>query len=67
VVVVKPGHALTGAEALTYCAASLGRYRLPRSVVFAETLPRNATGKVHEPTLRARFGAGALPTAPQAV
>jgi hypothetical protein len=25
-------------------------------VVFADALPGNATGKVHKPTLRARFG-----------
>jgi fatty-acyl-CoA synthase len=67
VVVVKPGHRLTEAEVLAHCAANLGRYKLPRSVVFVEALPRNAIGKVHKPTLRARFGAGALPTAPQAV
>ena len=29
--------------------------KVPRSVVFAEALPRNAVGKVHKPTLRQWF------------
>ena len=48
-------------------AANLGRYKLPRSVVFVEALPRNATSKVHKPTLRTHFGAGTMPAAPEAV
>ena len=59
VVAVKPGHQLTDAEVLAHCAANLGRYKLPRSVVFIDALPRNATGKVHKPTLRAQWGARA--------
>ena len=52
VVVPKPGRAPTEAELLAHCAANLARYKVPRSVVFAETLPRTASGKVHKPTLR---------------
>ena len=36
---------------------SLARYKLPAEVVFTDALPRNATGKVHKPTLRKTFGA----------
>ena len=48
-----------GSEAglLAHCAASLARYKVPRSVAFAEALPRNAVGKIHKPTLRQRFAA----------
>jgi fatty-acyl-CoA synthase len=56
VVVVKEGHALTEDAVVAHCAANLGRFKLPRSVVFTDALPRNATGKVHKPTLRAVFG-----------
>ena len=56
VVVAKPGHTLTETALLTHCAANLARYKLPHSVVFTDALPRNATGKVHKPTLRERFG-----------
>src|ERR1700712_4962751 len=58
IVVVKPGHALTEEAVVAHCAANLARYKLPHSVVFAEALPRNATGKVHKPTLRQAFGEG---------
>jgi fatty-acyl-CoA synthase len=56
VVVVKPGLTLTEDEIVAHCAANLARYKLPHSVVFTDALPRNATGKVHKPTLRTRFG-----------
>jgi fatty-acyl-CoA synthase len=56
VVVVKPGHVLTEDAVVAHCAANLARYKLPQSVVFTDALPRNATGKVHKPTLRTTFG-----------
>jgi fatty-acyl-CoA synthase len=56
IVVVKPGHTLTETALLTHCAGNLARYKLPHSVVFTDVLPRNATGKVHKPTLREKFG-----------
>ena len=59
VVVPRPGAAPTEAELLAHCAAALARYKIPRSVVFADELPRSAVGKVHKPTLRQRFGAAA--------
>jgi fatty-acyl-CoA synthase len=58
VVVLKPGRALTETEVVAHCAANLARYKLPHSVVFTQALPRNATGKVHKPTLRQQFGQG---------
>jgi len=56
VVVLKPGRALSETDVIAHCAASLARYKLPHSVVFTDALPRNATGKVHKPTLRTQFG-----------
>jgi fatty-acyl-CoA synthase len=56
VVVVKPGRELTEDEVVAHCASNLARYKLPHSVVFTDALPRNATGKVHKPTLRREFG-----------
>jgi fatty-acyl-CoA synthase len=56
VVVVKPGRTLSETEVVAYCAANLARYKLPHSVIFIDALPRNATGKVHKPTLRQQFG-----------
>jgi fatty-acyl-CoA synthase len=56
VVVLKPELQLTEDEVVAHCAANLARYKLPHSVVFTDALPRNATGKVHKPTLRCQFG-----------
>jgi len=56
VVVVKPDRSLSEDAVIAHCAANLARYKLPHSVVFTEALPRNATGKVHKPTLRQQFG-----------
>jgi fatty-acyl-CoA synthase len=53
---LKNGHELTEDDIVAHCAVNLARYKLPHSVVFTDALPRNATGKVHKPTLRRAFG-----------
>lgn len=45
-VVVKPGHSLTADEVKTYVGQRLARFKVPRDVVFTDSLPRNASGKV---------------------
>ncbi|UWQ21795.1 long-chain-fatty-acid--CoA ligase [Jannaschia sp. W003] len=57
VVVPKPGTAPTEAELLDHVRASLARYKCPSWVVFAESLPRNASGKVLKHELRRAHGA----------
>ena len=56
IVAVKPGHTLTPAEIHAHCAANLARFKCPRLIEFVDALPRNATGKIHKPTLRKNFG-----------
>jgi fatty-acyl-CoA synthase len=60
IVAVKPGHSLTEAEIQAHCEANLARFKRPCVIWFVEALPRNATGKIHKPTLRQNFG---IPTA----
>ena len=60
IVAVKPGHSLTEAEIQAHCEANLARFKRPYVIRFVEALPRNATGKIHKPTLRQNFG---IPTA----
>ncbi len=55
VVVPRDPSALTAEETLAFCDGRLARYKLPRRVVFVETLPRNAMGKVIKAELVARF------------
>jgi fatty-acyl-CoA synthase len=56
IVAVKPGYALTEATIHAHCAANLARFKCPRVIQFVDALPRNATGKIHKPTLRNMFG-----------
>ena len=37
------------------CAANLARFKRPHVIRFVDALPRNATGKIHKPTLRRNF------------
>ncbi len=58
IIALKPDHVLTEAAIYEHCEANLARYKHPRSIRFVAALPRNATGKVHKPTLRQQFGMG---------
>ena len=55
IVAVKPGQAVTEIEIHAHCAANLARFKCPRLIQFVDALPRNATGKIHKPTLRNKF------------
>jgi fatty-acyl-CoA synthase len=57
IVAVKPGHTLTREEIHAHCAANLARFKCPKLIEFVDALPRNATGKIHKPTLREKFNA----------
>jgi fatty-acyl-CoA synthase len=55
IVALKQGHTLTEADIQAHCAANLARFKCPRLIHFVDALPRNATGKIHKPTLRKTF------------
>ena len=57
IVAVKPGQTLTAEEIHAHCQANLARFKCPRLIEFVDALPRNATGKIHKPTLRKTFAA----------
>jgi fatty-acyl-CoA synthase len=58
VVVARTPGALSPEDVLAFCDGKLARYKLPRRVVFAEILPRNAMGKVIKAELQARYLGG---------
>ncbi|NUR58284.1 MAG: long-chain fatty acid--CoA ligase [Catenulispora sp.] len=60
VVVLKAGCAPDGAALLAHLDGRLARYKIPKSVVFAESLPRSGTGKLLKAPLREAYGAGAV-------
>ncbi|HEX8950623.1 MAG TPA: AMP-binding protein, partial [Polyangia bacterium] len=56
VVVAVPDARLDAAAVLQHLGARLARYKIPKSVVFTDALPRNSTGKVLRQRVRERFG-----------
>ena len=52
VIVLREGHALDTAGVLAHCALHLSGFKIPKKVVFAENLPRNASGKILKRELR---------------
>jgi len=51
-----PGASLDAEALREHCAESLARYKIPKSVVFTDTLPRTAAGKVLKKDLKQTFG-----------
>ena len=49
--------AVPEAAVIAHCRERLAHFKCPRVVRFVDTLPRNATGKVHKPTLRTEMAA----------
>ncbi|MBX5448973.1 acyl-CoA synthetase [Thermogemmatispora sp.] len=55
IVVPRVPGGLRAEELLAFCGERLARYKIPKQIVFAEALPRNAMGKVLKAELRARY------------
>ena len=58
VVVLRDGFAPDSGELLGFLAGRIAKYKIPKSVEFAGTLPRTASGKVQKARLRAALGEG---------
>jgi len=56
VVVLKKGERADPEEIIEYCRSRLAGFKRPRSVVFADSLPRNPMGKVLRKKLREEYG-----------
>jgi acyl-CoA synthetase (AMP-forming)/AMP-acid ligase II len=57
-VVPRPGADLTEHDVLEHCRADLARFKCPAEVVFVDSLPRSAVGKVLKRDLRAPYWEG---------
>ena len=55
-IVPRPGHALDEPTATQWCRERLANYKVPRSIVVVDALPRNAAGKVLKRELRTHGG-----------
>jgi fatty-acyl-CoA synthase len=52
IVVLRPGATREPADLLAFLDGRIARYKIPKSVVFADALPRTASGKVVKRLLR---------------
>ncbi|MBN2472028.1 MAG: AMP-binding protein, partial [Anaerolineae bacterium] len=56
VVALAAGHSLTADELVEFLRGRLARYKVPKSVVFVDALPKTGAGKVDKSALVARYG-----------
>lgn len=62
VVVPRPGETLEAQELSAYCRGSLADYKVPKSFVWADSLPMTTSGKVQKRVLRERLAASVAGT-----
>jgi malonyl-CoA/methylmalonyl-CoA synthetase len=55
VVVARPGHPMSEASIIAALKEEIAPYKVPKRVLFAPELPRNAMGKVQKSVLRERY------------
>ncbi len=55
VIVVKSGQKLSEAEVIAHCQSQLASFKVPKKVLFVETLPRNPSGKLLKRELRSQY------------
>ncbi|WND39647.1 long-chain fatty acid--CoA ligase [Streptomyces sp. BB1-1-1] len=55
VVVLKPGAVADEPDILGHLRGRLAKYKIPKSVVVTDTLPRTASGKIIKPVVRDRY------------
>jgi fatty-acyl-CoA synthase len=56
VIVVKQGQQLTEAQVIEHCTRHMAGFKAPKSVVFADSLPKNPSGKLLKRELRVQYG-----------
>lgn len=56
VLTVRPGADVTIQDVQDHLNGRIARYKIPKSVIIVDELPRTASGKVRKADLRARFG-----------
>ena len=61
IIVRKADQDLVEGDVIRHCLGRLAKFKVPQSVVFVESLPRNATGKVLKRELRVQFVGTAAP------
>ncbi len=55
VIVLKAGQSLGEADVIAHCSAHMASFKTPKRIVFAETLPKNPSGKLLKRELRRSY------------
>lgn len=55
IIVVKPGETLSEKELIEWCQGKIGRFKIPKAVIFTDAIPRTPTGKILKRVLREQF------------
>lgn len=63
VLVRKPGASVTREDVLAYLTGKIAKWWMPDDVVFVDSIPHTAAGKIQKVALRAQFAHYRLPTA----
>jgi fatty-acyl-CoA synthase len=55
IIVVKPGEELTEEELIGWCKGKIGSYKIPKTVIITDAIPRTPTGKILKTDLRETY------------
>lgn len=55
IIEVREGYELSEEQVLNHLDGRLARYKVPKSVLFVESMPRTASGKIRKPDLRKQY------------
>ncbi|MGO8790926.1 MAG: fatty acid--CoA ligase [Terriglobia bacterium] len=58
VITLKPGRQTSAAELVDHCRKHLAGFKIPKSIEFADALPKGGTGKILKKVLREKYWAG---------
>ena len=55
IAVLKPGEEMTEEELIEWCKGKVGRYKIPKTVIITDAIPRTPTGKILKTELREKY------------
>jgi fatty-acyl-CoA synthase len=61
IVVLKPGQSAAKGDILAFLSGKIAKWWMPDDLVFVDSIPHSATGKIQKTALRARFAGYSLP------
>ncbi|MBP7689944.1 MAG: hypothetical protein KA765_18650, partial [Thermoflexales bacterium] len=56
IIVLHGGASITSEELFAFCQPRLARYKIPKTFVFVDALPKTAAGKIDKKLLQEKYG-----------